>query len=88
MEARYDSCQGGYSICDSDREAPITGNAEVEEGVEKRTKSTNTVDYIPNLSKLALHISITDQRNCLGIESNEALQCLKSWIGMGEFSNI
>ena len=33
-------------------------------------------------------ISITDRRNRLGIESIEALECLKSWMGIGEFSDI
>jgi hypothetical protein len=30
-------------------------------------------------------ISITDRRNCLGIESIEALECLKSWMSIQEF---
>jgi hypothetical protein len=33
-------------------------------------------------------ISITDRRNRLGIESIEALECLKSWMGIQEFSDI
>ena len=32
--------------------------------------------------------SITDRRNRLGIESIEALECLKSWMGIQEFSDI
>ena len=28
-------------------------------------------------------ISITDRRNRLGIESIEAIECLKSWLGKG-----
>ena len=30
-------------------------------------------------------ISITDRRNRLGIESIQALECLKSWMGIQEF---
>jgi hypothetical protein len=33
-------------------------------------------------------ISITDRRNRLGIESTEAFERLKSWMGMQEFSDI
>ena len=33
-------------------------------------------------------ISITDRRNRLGIKSIEALEYLKSWIGIQEFSDI
>jgi hypothetical protein len=33
-------------------------------------------------------ISITDRRNRLGIESIEALECLKSWMSIQEFSDI
>ena len=30
-------------------------------------------------------ITITDRRNRLGIESIEAIECLKSWLGKGNF---
>jgi hypothetical protein len=33
-------------------------------------------------------ISITDQRNRLGIESMKVLECLKSWMGIQKLSNI
>jgi hypothetical protein len=33
-------------------------------------------------------ISITDRRNRLGTESIETLKCLKSWMGIQEFSDI
>jgi hypothetical protein len=33
-------------------------------------------------------ISITDRRNRLSIESIEALEYLKSWMGIQEFSDI
>jgi hypothetical protein len=33
-------------------------------------------------------ISITDRRNRLRIESIEALECLESWMGLQEFSDI
>jgi hypothetical protein len=33
-------------------------------------------------------ISITDRRTRLGIELIEALECLKSWMGIQEFSDI
>jgi hAT family C-terminal dimerisation region len=33
----------------------------------------------------AAKISITDRRNRLGIQSIEALECLKSWLGLKPF---
>jgi hypothetical protein len=33
-------------------------------------------------------LSITDRRNRLSIESIEALECLKAWMGIQELSDI